>query len=83
MKTIRKNSDKDSVDNRFAMSNHQYMVPVSKLSAGSVVGKYPVTFDDGKTIIFISDKSKEQETRQRYEMQVASRFMKYVKKHKE
>ena len=37
----------------------------------SVVDKYPVTLDDGKTIIFISDKSKEPETRKRYEQRLA------------
>ncbi len=61
MKTIRKISTKDFADNRFEMSNHQLMVPNSKLSAGSVADKYPVAFDNGKTIIFISDKSKEPE----------------------
>ncbi|MDP1622672.1 MAG: hypothetical protein Q8M08_10090 [Bacteroidales bacterium] len=58
------------------------MVLKSKLSSGSVADKYPVTFDDGKTIIFISDKSKEPETRQWYEQRVANRFKKYVKKPK-
>lgn len=83
MKTIRKISTKDFADNRFEMSNHQLMVPNSKLSAGSVADKYPVAFDNGKTIIFISDKSKEPETRQRYELRVANRFIKFVKKPKE
>jgi hypothetical protein len=82
MKTIRSTSTKDFIDNRLEMSNHQLMVPKSKLSSGSVADKYPVTFDDGKTIIFISDKSKESETRQRYELRVASRFVKFVKKPK-
>jgi hypothetical protein len=82
MKTIRNTSSKDFVDNRFEMSNHQLKVPGSKLLSGSVADKYPVAFDDGKTIIFISDKSKEPETRQRYEQRVANRFMKYVSKTK-
>lgn len=71
------------MDNRLEISNNKVMVPKSKLSSGSVADKYPVTLDDGKTIIFISDKSKEPETRQRYELRVASRFMKFVKKPKE
>jgi len=79
MKTIQNIITKDFIDNRLEMSNHQLMVPKSKLSSGSVADKYPVTFDDGKTIILISDKSKEPETRQRYELRVVNRFMKFVK----
>ena len=81
MKSIHYISKTDSVDNRIGISNRHVMVPGHKLTSGSVAGKYPVTLDDGKTIIFISDKSKENETRQRYELQVANRFMKYAKKH--
>ena len=81
MKSIRYISKIDSVENRMGISNRHVIVPVSKLKSGSVAGKYPVTLDDGKTIIFISDKSKETETRLRYELQVASRFMKFSKKH--
>jgi len=40
--------------------------PVNPL-AGSLVGKYPVILDGGKTIIFISDKSKEAKTILKYE----------------
>jgi Tol biopolymer transport system component len=83
MKTARNISAKDFIDIRLEMSNHQLIVPGSKLASGSVADKYPVIFEDGKTIIFISDKSKESETRRRYELQVASRFMKFGKKTKE
>lgn len=38
------------------------------LLTGSTEDKYPVMMDDRKTIIFISDKSKENETRLRYMM---------------
>ncbi|MCX6307231.1 MAG: hypothetical protein NT040_19880 [Bacteroidetes bacterium] len=82
MKTIRKISEQDFIDNRSEISNRQVMVPRSKLLAGSLLDKYPVTLDGGKTIIFIADKSKESETRQRYELQVANRFMKFIKKPK-
>jgi hypothetical protein len=83
MKTTRNISTTDFVDNRFERSNPQLIVPESKLLSGSVVDKYPVAFDGGKTIIFISDKSKESETRQRYELRVANRFLKPAKKSKE
>jgi len=46
----------------------------AKLSMGSLVGKYPIVFDGGKTIIYISDKSKEAETRERYTMRQDSKF---------
>ncbi len=82
MKVIRYTKTHDTVDNRIGISNHQDNVPRSKLSSGSLAGKFPVTLDDGKTIIFISDKSKELETRQRYELRVANRFVKYITKHK-
>jgi Tol biopolymer transport system component len=39
-----------------------------KLLTGSTTDKYPVVLDNGKTIIFISDRSKEAETRLKYQM---------------
>lgn len=38
----------------------------SKLLTGSTNDKYAVVMDNGKTIIFISDRSKEEETRLKY-----------------
>jgi hypothetical protein len=46
--------------NRFNLSDE-------KLSLGSISDKYPVVLNDGRTVIFISDKSKEAEIRQKYE----------------
>jgi len=66
MKNIRHISGNDALDNRKAMSNHPVKVPKAKLSTGSVVDKYPVVLDDGRTIIYITDKSREQEIRLRY-----------------
>ncbi len=37
-----------------------------KLLTGETLDKYAILLDDGKTIIFISDKSKEAETRLKY-----------------
>ena len=68
MKTTRDKSASESMDNRMRISNHRIMVPHTKLLTGSVEGKFPVTLDDGKTIIFISDKSKEAETRKKFEI---------------
>ena len=58
----------DVLANRMNLANHRLDVPHSKLSTGSVIDKYPVVLDGGKTIIFITDKSMEAETRYRYEL---------------
>ena len=66
MKNIRHIKNGDSLDNRMAISNHQVKVSRSKLSSGSVADKFPVLLDDGRTIVFIADKSREREIRLRY-----------------
>lgn len=48
--------------------NYRHKGSTSKLLTGKTSDKYPVVFDGGKTIIYISDKSKEAETRKRYEL---------------
>ncbi|MCK9422801.1 MAG: hypothetical protein M0Q38_09395 [Bacteroidales bacterium] len=57
---------RDSHENKMEAPNYQGVVPKSKLSIGSVVNKYPVVLDDGRTIIYISDKKREAEIRLRY-----------------
>jgi len=42
--------------------------PIAKLLTGSTSDKYPVILDGGRTIIYISDKSREAEIRERYEL---------------
>jgi hypothetical protein len=69
MKNIRQKPANDTLDNRMKISNHQIKVPKSKLSTGSLVGLYPVVLDGGKTIIYISDKSRESEIRLKYTLQ--------------
>lgn len=39
-----------------------------KLLTGSTIDKFPIVLDGGKTIIYISDKSKESEIRMKYAM---------------
>jgi Tol biopolymer transport system component len=56
----------DVIENRMNLSNHRNSIPASKLVQGSTQDKYPVILDNGKTIIFISDKSQEAEIRFRY-----------------
>jgi len=38
------------------------------LLTGSTTGKYPVVMNNGKTIVYISDKSRENEIREKYMM---------------
>ncbi len=54
--------------NRTNLSNHHFRNHNPNLTNGSLVGKFPVIIDGGKTVIFISDKSKEEETRRNYEL---------------
>ena len=58
----------DLFENRLNLSNSRHQIPTAKLNSGSVTNKYPVMLDDGKTVVFISDKSLERETRDRYAM---------------
>jgi hypothetical protein len=58
----------DVIENRLELSNHKVSVPKTKLSAGSVAGKYPVLLDDGRTVVYITDQSREREIRLRYAM---------------
>lgn len=60
----------DIVDNRLNVSNHRVHIPQSKLLSGSISEKFPVVLDDGKTIVFIRDKSKEREIRLRYSLKM-------------
>jgi len=57
-------------------------IPDSKLQTGSLIGLYPIILDGGRTTIFISDKSKEAETRQNYQLRKDNRLNVFVKKPK-
>lgn len=82
MRNIRHIKKGDAIDNRMDISNHQVKVPKLKLSSGSLIGLYPIILDGGRTIIFISDKSKESETRKNYELRKDNKHNYYVKKPK-
>jgi len=56
----------DKYDNRRYLRNPQGVIPKSQQECGSTKDKYPVVLDDGRTIIFISDKEKAKETIERY-----------------
>ena len=75
MKNTRHITTNDVIDNRLKMSNHQETVPKSKLASGSVVGLFPVILDGGRTTIYISDLSKESETRKKYELRMGNKYL--------
>lgn len=66
---------KDTLEYRMMLENNRLKISNSKLLTGSLTGKYPIILDGGRTIIFISDKSKEAETRKKYEMRIGNRLM--------
>ena len=55
------------------LENNRFKISDSKLLNGSIIGKHPVILDGGRTTIFISDKSKESETRKKYELRKDNR----------
>ena len=70
----------DKLDNRNSLALNRSKIPDEKLLMGSLKGKYPVVLDDGKTIVYISDESKAEETRQKYKSLRDSRFPSQFKK---
>ena len=63
-----------TLENRMRMAHNRSKIPDDKLSMGSTKEKFPVLLDDGKTIIYISDKSKIEETKQKYAVLKNSKF---------
>jgi len=66
---------KDTLEYRMMLERQRLKIPDSKILAGSLTGKHPVILDGGKTTIFIADKSKESEARQKYELRKDNRIM--------
>jgi hypothetical protein len=73
---------KDTLEYRMMQERQRLKIPDSKILSGSTIGKYPISLDGGRTTIFISDKSKESETRLRYEQRLGNRLMQYQTKAK-
>jgi hypothetical protein len=65
---------KDTLENRLNLARIRAKIPDEKLLMGSIKEKYPVILNDGKTVIYISDKSKVEETRQKYELLKNSKY---------
>ena len=70
MKNTKPISTNDAIDNRMKISNQQMKVPKAKLLSGSVAGLYPVILDGGKTVIYTTDKSRENEIRLKYAVSI-------------
>jgi hypothetical protein len=66
---------KDTLEYRMMQERQRLKIPDSKLLTGSTKDKFPVILDGGRTTIFISDKSKESEARQKYELRRDNRLM--------
>lgn len=73
---------KTTLEYRMMQEHNRFKVPNSKLLTGSLIGKYPVILDGGRTTIYISDQSKESETREKYELRKDNRLNVFVKKQK-
>jgi hypothetical protein len=71
---------KDTLEYRMSMANQRLKVSDSKLLNGSTKDKFPIIMDGGKTIIFISDKTKESETREKYEFRRDNKVISLAKK---
>ncbi|MCX6282060.1 MAG: hypothetical protein NTU51_08855 [Bacteroidetes bacterium] len=73
---------KTTLEYRMMLEHNRLKIPHAKIETGSVSGLYPIILDGGKTTIFISDKSKEAETRERYQLRRDSRLNIFTKKPK-
>ena len=56
----------DKFDNWDGLTGHQGAIPKQPKVNGSTNGKFPVFLDDGKTVIYVSDKKKAKEVIERY-----------------
>jgi hypothetical protein len=73
---------KTTLEYRMMQEHNRLKIPEAKLLSGSLTGKYPISLDGGRTIIFISDKSKESETREKYQLRKDNKINVPVKKPK-
>jgi hypothetical protein len=73
---------KPTLEYRMMMENNRLKIAKSKHLTGSLIGKYPIVLDGGRTTIYISDLSKESETRERYHLRRDSRLNLFGKKPK-
>lgn len=58
----------DLIDSRQNLTTNRSTISDERLAFGSIDNKHPVVLNDGRTVVFINDKSKEPEIRQKYEL---------------
>jgi hypothetical protein len=66
MRNVQQISTPADFNKSLNISNHQKRIPKPKLASGSTKGMYPVILDGGRTIIYVTDKNKENEIRSKY-----------------
>lgn len=55
------------MEQRLKMEHNREKISNERILMGSTKGKYPVVLDGGRTIVYISDRSKEMEVRMKFE----------------
>jgi hypothetical protein len=73
---------KTTLEYRMMLEHNRLKISNSKLLNGSLVGKFPIILDGGRTTVFISDKSKEAETREKYQVRKDNKLFFLTKKPK-
>ena len=73
---------KTTLEYRMMLEHNRLKVPSAKLLTGSLIGKFPIILDGGRTTIFITDKSRESETREKYQLRKDNKLNYFVKKPK-
>ena len=48
------------------LNSHKGIIPKSQQQNGSTEDKFPIVLDDGKTVIYVTDKKKAKEVIERY-----------------
>ena len=63
----------DTFENRLNLARIKAKIPDDKLLMGSIKEKFPILLKDGRTTIYISDISKAEEIREKYELMLHSK----------
>jgi hypothetical protein len=63
----------DTFENRLNLARIKAKIPDDKLLMGSIKEKFPILLKDGRTTIYISDLSKAEEIREKYELMLHSK----------
>ncbi|MBW6479378.1 MAG: hypothetical protein K0B37_08125 [Bacteroidales bacterium] len=58
----------NKIENSLNLASNRNEISNEKMLMGSTSNKHPVFLNDGRTVVFISDKSREAEIRLKYEL---------------